>query len=39
MEAMEARVAALEALLHAVPSNIPPAEYSAALTRVRAALA
>ena len=36
---MDARITALEALLHAVPSNIPPAEYSAALSRVRAALA
>lgn len=35
---LDSRVAALEALLHAVPSNIPPAELTPPLSRVRAAL-
>lgn len=35
---LEARVTALEALLHAVPSNIPPSEFTPPLSRVRAAL-
>ena len=35
---LDSRVTALEALLHAVPSNIPPAELTPPLSRVRAAL-
>ena len=35
---LEARVSALEALLHAVPSNIPASELTPPLTRVREAL-
>lgn len=36
--ALEARVTALEALLHSVPSNFPASEDSPALSRVRGAL-
>lgn len=35
---LDSRVTALEALLHAVPSNIPPSELTGALARVRTAL-